>query len=76
MNQAKLRIICFEDDINDGLLIREQFIREGLDIQFDHVSTEAEYMNKLNSEKYDVILSDYNMPGFNGIAALLYSKKI
>lgn len=72
MIQKRIRILCLDDDRNDALLIREKFLREGLDIRFDYVSTKKEYINKLDTEKYDIILSDYNMPGFNGIAALLY----
>jgi PAS domain S-box-containing protein len=71
-----LRILCLEDVEADATLIREQLRREGLKFQFEHVSTENEFADKLKSGNYDIILSDYNLPGYNGIAALLLSKKI
>ena len=75
MNSKVLKILCLEDIEADALLIREQLNGEGLIFQFDHVSTEGEFTDKLKSGKFDIILSDYNLPGFSGIAALLLSKK-
>jgi PAS domain S-box-containing protein len=76
MDNKKLCILCLEDVEDDALLIRKQLQGEGWEIQFDHVATEKEYIIKLKSDTYDVILSDYNLPAFNGIAALLHAKKI
>jgi PAS domain S-box-containing protein len=76
MSRANLRILCLEDIEEDAILIKDQLIREGLTISFDHVSTEKEYKDKLSSEQYDLILSDYNLPGFNGLEALEQQKKI
>jgi PAS domain S-box-containing protein len=76
MDSKGLKILCLEDDDDDAIIIRELLISEGLIFQFDHVSTESEFTDKLRSEKFDIILSDYNLPGFSGIAALLLSKKI
>ena len=76
MNNKKLKILCLEDSEVDVVIIRERLIEEGLIFQFDHVSNGSEFADKLKSEDYDIILSDYNLPGFNGIAALLLSKKL
>jgi PAS domain S-box-containing protein len=76
MNKETLKILCLDDIEDDAILIREQLIGEGLIIRFDYVSSENEFTSKLRSVQYDIILSDYNLPGFNGIAALLLSKKI
>ena len=76
MNKRKLKILCLEDIEDDAIIIRELLSRDGLIFQFDHVSTENEFTDKLKSKNYDIILSDYNLPGYSGIAALLLSKKI
>ncbi|MCA1758110.1 MAG: PAS domain S-box protein [Bacteroidales bacterium] len=72
----ELKILYLEDIEEDAVLVKRQLKQEGLSFKFDHVSAEHEFRDKLNSEKYDVILSDYNLPGFSGIAALLISRKI
>jgi PAS domain S-box-containing protein len=76
MNSKKLKVLYLDDIEDDAIIIREQLIEEGLIFQFDYVRTENEFTSKLKSEQYDIILSDFNLPGFNGIAALLLSKKI
>jgi PAS domain S-box-containing protein len=76
MNNHELKILCFEDLEADSIIIREQLSGEGLKFQFDHVTNEAEYSDKLSKVKYDIILSDYNLPGFSGIASLVLAKKI
>jgi two-component system sensor histidine kinase UhpB len=74
--KEELRILYLEDIEEDAVLVKRQLKQDGLNFSFDHVSEEHEFVTKLDTLKYDVILSDYNLPGFSGIAALLLSKKI
>ena len=76
MKDQKLQILCLEDNAEDAIIIRELLSAEGLIFQFDHVLSESDFTGRLKSLKYDIVLSDYNLPGFSGIAALLLSKKI
>lgn len=76
MNNEKLKILCLDDVEADAIIIREQLSGENLDFQFDHASTGKDFEEKLRSEKYDIVLSDYYLPGFNGLAALILTKKI
>ena len=76
MNKPKLRILFLDDVEDDAIIIRELLREEGLLFQFDYVSTEKEFTEMLESRKYDIVFSDYNLPGFNGIGALLISKEI
>ena len=75
MNLVKLRVLCLDDIIEDADLIREYLKSDGLNLEFDIVTDEVKYSEKLRSKEYDIILSDYNLPGFSGIAALLLAKK-
>lgn len=74
--KMKIKVLCLEDIEEDAVLIKELFRVEGWLTDFDHVSTEGEYLEKLSTKIYDVILSDYNLPDFNGISALIHAKKI
>jgi two-component system, NarL family, sensor histidine kinase UhpB len=76
MKASFLKILCLEDSEADAILIKEKLTQEGFNFHFDIVSTESEYSQKLVGCSYDIILSDYNLPGFNGIAALLLARKI
>jgi len=73
ITRTKLSILCLEDSKIDADLIYERLIGEGYAMQFDIVSTELEFISKLRETNYDLILSDYNMPGFNGLAALKHA---
>ena len=66
----KLSILCLKDSVRDADLVCEKLLAEGYQMQFDIVSNEQAFIGRLRQMKYDVILSDYNMPGFNGLAAL------
>lgn len=76
MNLVKLRVLCLDDIIEDANLIRETLKNDGLNLEFDIVTDEVNYSKELRSKEYDIILSDYNLPGFSGIAALLLAKKL
>ncbi len=69
-NKNTLRILHLEDVHRDAELIRERLIDSGLSLQIDWASNEKEFINFLENNKYDLILADYLLPGFDGLAAL------
>lgn len=75
MTNKGLRILCLDDVEADAILIREFLKSEGMVFSFDYVSNEKEYVEKIRQNEYDIILADYYIPGFNGIAGLLQAIK-
>jgi PAS domain S-box-containing protein len=65
---GRVRILHLEDDDMDAELI-EATLGAGLDCEVRRVSGRADYMAALEEES-DVVLADYNLPGFSGMAAL------
>ncbi|MDD3033319.1 MAG: response regulator [Bacteroidales bacterium] len=67
---TKLKILFVEDNPSDLRMIKD-FILDG-NILFDSVAVETreDFINAINSYKPDIILSDYNLPIFNGMEAL------
>ena len=62
-------ILLVEDSDDDALLIEAELRRAGLAFDLHRVQTRAELEHSLTS-RWDVILSDYALPGFSGPEAL------
>ncbi len=64
-----LRVLHVEDSEPDHLLMLAHLQRGGMRVESLRVESEREFVAALN-EAWDVILSDYGLPGFSGLAAL------
>ena len=66
---ALLRILIIEDVEDDALMLVDHLHSEGLDFDWVRVETEKDTVAELRNS-WDIILSDYTMPGFNGVRVL------
>ena len=67
--QRSLRVLHLEDSEVDHELAIAHLRRDGHPVQTLRVESEAGFRAALE-EDWDAILSDYNLPGFSGLAAL------
>jgi PAS domain S-box-containing protein len=67
---TELAILCVEHSSADVELCREELLRAGLEARFDTAATPDELQERLANGDYDVILADYNLPGWTGLDAL------
>jgi len=65
-----LNVLIIEDSENDALLIVRELRRGGYDPYYERVQTAEEMEASLEKQSWDIVLSDYTMPNFNGIHAL------
>jgi PAS domain S-box-containing protein len=65
-----LRILHLEDNLADAELIHAQIERQWPDLKVTLVDTRDGFLQALDSEEFDLILSDFTMPNFNGLKAL------
>src|SRR5579859_6440815 len=65
-----LRILHLEDDPADARLIAEQLLRSGLDALITVAGGRGPFEAALANKEFDLVLSDYRVPGFNGLEAL------
>ena len=66
---TSLRLLHLEDSELDHELALAQMRRGGLDVEVHRVDSEADFLRALD-QPWDVIVSDYNLPGFSGLVAL------
>jgi diguanylate cyclase (GGDEF)-like protein/PAS domain S-box-containing protein len=68
--EAALRVINVEDQIDDSLLNQLELQREGMRVEWMRVDSREDFVARLADFSPDIILSDYSIPGFSGYAAL------
>jgi len=66
---ASLKVLLVEDTATDCELAVAMLIRKWPDLAFERVATEREFLSALAREP-DVIIADFEVPGFGAIAAL------
>ena len=70
MDKKPIRVLIVEDSEDDALLLVRQLRNSGFDPTFERVDT-AEAMNAaLDGRTWDIVLSDFVIPGFGGLEAI------
>jgi signal transduction histidine kinase len=67
---SPLRVLLVEDNPDDEALIERELRRGGFEMHSQRVQTAEELRAALAREPWDIILSDYCLPGFDAPAAL------
>ena len=65
-----LRILVVEDSEEDTFLLLRELRRADYEPQFERVATAEAMASALDRQSWDVIVSDYVIPGFGGLEAL------
>jgi two-component system, cell cycle sensor histidine kinase and response regulator CckA len=68
--KTPLNVLYLEDSPRDIEIIRELLTDEGYDLNLDCTEKEKEFTSLLRRKTYDVILSDFTLPGFDAFVAL------
>ncbi len=71
----QLRVLHLEDSARDAELVRHKLDEDGVACNIFVVSGKDSYEAALEHEPFDLIISDYNLPGYDGIAALKQARQ-
>ncbi|MBI3653729.1 MAG: response regulator [Acidobacteria bacterium] len=74
MNEP-LRILHLEDNPLDTELITEILEHDKISCQILRVETRAEFVKALAENEFDLLLSDYSLPTFDGLAAMAFARE-
>src|SRR6267143_1561194 len=74
--KAPLRILHLEDNSHDRQLVEEKLAADGLVCEFIHVAEREQFEARLEQNPFDVILSDFTLPSYDGMAALAAARKL
>src|SRR5882724_174502 len=67
---SRLNILHLEDNPTDGELIQSVLHAAGISCVIERVETRADFQAGLEQKRFDLILSDYTLPSFDGASAL------
>ncbi|MBL7222818.1 MAG: HD domain-containing protein [Candidatus Brocadiae bacterium] len=67
---SPLRILVVEDIALEAKLVEEELLRGGLSFTMERVATAVDLQANLEVDPPDLVLADYMLPGFDGLAAL------
>jgi hypothetical protein len=65
-----LRALMVEDSADDALLLLRELRRGGYDVTWERVETAEAMRAALECKPWEIVISDYKMPHFNGMDAL------
>ncbi len=68
--KTSLHILHLEDNPYDATLIQQRLKVEGIVSKVLRVDSRADFVQALEQGRFDLILSDYTIPAFNGLSAL------
>jgi len=71
-----MKLLHLEDSPHDAVLIEELLSHSWPDLVIERVASGSEYKRALEQENFDLILSDYSLPGFDGLSALELANKV
>lgn len=70
-----IRILHLEDSLKDSELIQSIIGNGGVEFEYLIANNEKDYLNILETEYIDIILSDYNLNSYNGNEALKVARE-
>jgi diguanylate cyclase (GGDEF)-like protein/PAS domain S-box-containing protein len=71
-----LKVLLAEDSERDALLVLRELKREGFECESRRIKTESDLRRELHEFRPQIVLSDFSMPPFDGIAALRVCREL
>jgi PleD family two-component response regulator len=63
----RIRVLVVEDNASDSELMLHALKNVGYESECEVVQTADDFADRIRKNKYDIILADYRLPGWNGM---------
>src|SRR5919198_1230807 len=70
-----IRILHLEDQPKDAILVRAALEAEALTFELEHVDSRHSFVEAVERAQFDLILSDYALPQFDGLTAMEIARR-
>lgn len=67
---TRINALIIEDSEDDAILMIDHLEKFGFGVDWARVETRDEFIKVFNARKWDIVISDYTMPKYNGMEAL------
>src|SRR5437773_7495448 len=74
--KSPLRILHLEDDVIDTELLQATLEMNQVVAEVNRVETREQFLNALEGGGYDLVISDYSLPSFDGLTALSLAREL
>ncbi|MDB6015708.1 MAG: histidine kinase [Pedosphaera sp.] len=71
-----IRILCLEDNECDRELLEITLKANSMDCEFVHAKTQKGFESALEQNTFDLIISDFSLPAYDGMTALTAARKV
>jgi two-component system, cell cycle sensor histidine kinase and response regulator CckA len=71
----KLRVLYLEDNSDDFMLVQRELLKAGWSLSIQQVDNEHDFTRNVRDTPWDIILADFNLPGYGGMAALDFVRR-
>ena len=71
-----LNVLIVDDSHDDAMLIARHIRKQGYEVTWERVDTAEDMLKALRETRWDVIISDVNIPGFGAASALALYKEM
>src|SRR5882757_8829548 len=76
MLHRPVRILCLEDNDGDRELLEGTLEADGLNCNFRHAKSRQEFETAFSQGPFDLIISDFSLPAYDGMTALATVRKV
>jgi len=76
LSKKAVRILCLEDNADDRNLLEITLKKNGIVCDFTHVSSRPEFEAALGERAFDLIISDFSLPSYDGMSALAAARRV
>ena len=70
-----MRALLVEDSEDDAELMLRYLKKEGFTVEFQRVDCEDDLQQALKNDRWDIVITDHNLPGFSSDASIATVKK-
>jgi len=70
-----LKVLIIDDVRPDAELAIRELRKDGLEVTADIVETRAAFLEHIRTNRYDVVLADYQLPGWTGVESVQVLRK-